>query len=226
MPTKCCVPNCRGNCKNGPRVSTFIFPKSPELRSKWLAAIKRNFEPSQNSRKFGHILIVDRYQIQRPMGMHHPRSLSFEENPQGTPILRKTKTLNSGLLFSVTSEGSGRLFRCSDSKTLWPHFPVKGPIRRCKDILSMARTAHSIYNQYLECEKLRKNAAILEQNRDEEEKRNRQSEVNKFTAQRQDLKELWSKYDEVRKIKKGEHTVTESILSSVNSLSDLNKKKK
>ena len=90
----------------------------------------------------------------------------------------------------------------------------------------MARTAHSIYNQHLECEKLRKNAAILEQNRDEEEKRNRQSEVNKFTAQRQDLKELWSKYDEVRKIKKGEHTVTESILSSVNSLSDLNKKKK
>ena len=60
MPTKCCVPNCRGNYKNGPQVSTFTFPKSEDLKRKWLAAIKKriDFEPSPNSR-VSFILVYD-----------------------------------------------------------------------------------------------------------------------------------------------------------------------
>ncbi|MPC28225.1 hypothetical protein E2C01_021423 [Portunus trituberculatus] len=34
MPSTCCVPYCKGNCKTGPRVSVYRFPEQPELRYK------------------------------------------------------------------------------------------------------------------------------------------------------------------------------------------------
>ncbi|KAG8181064.1 hypothetical protein JTE90_014776 [Oedothorax gibbosus] len=50
MVNKCSVPNCRGNYKNGPKVTVFRFPKG-ELLRKWLVAIRRNdFKPTSNSR--------------------------------------------------------------------------------------------------------------------------------------------------------------------------------
>ncbi|XP_055924540.1 uncharacterized protein LOC129956631 [Argiope bruennichi] len=51
MPLICCVPNCNGNYRNGPRVSVFAFPKNEELKKKWLSAIHREgFYPTQHSR--------------------------------------------------------------------------------------------------------------------------------------------------------------------------------
>lgn len=51
MGFRCCVPNCRGNYDNGPRVSVFSFPKDEDLRRKWTRAIHRkNFHPSQSSK--------------------------------------------------------------------------------------------------------------------------------------------------------------------------------
>ncbi|XP_045110305.1 uncharacterized protein LOC123504081 isoform X3 [Portunus trituberculatus] len=51
MPSTCCVPYCKGNYKTGPRVSVYRFPQQPELRRKWLQAIKRKpFTPTRHSR--------------------------------------------------------------------------------------------------------------------------------------------------------------------------------
>lgn len=51
MPDKCCVPNCKGNFKTGPKVSVFGFPGNAELKQKWIHAIKRKeFFPSQRSK--------------------------------------------------------------------------------------------------------------------------------------------------------------------------------
>ncbi|KAG0701622.1 THAP domain-containing protein 4 [Chionoecetes opilio] len=51
MPSMCCVPNCNGNYKKGPRVSIFCFPRDKVLASQWLRAIKRdNFSPTASSR--------------------------------------------------------------------------------------------------------------------------------------------------------------------------------
>ena len=50
MPSSCVVPRCRGNYRNGPKVSIFTFPKDSELRKKWITAIKRdNFTPTEYS---------------------------------------------------------------------------------------------------------------------------------------------------------------------------------
>lgn len=51
MGFKCCVPNCRGNYDNGPKVSVFSFPKEKKLRQIWINAIHRmDFQPSQCSK--------------------------------------------------------------------------------------------------------------------------------------------------------------------------------
>ena len=42
MPFMCCVPNCKGNYRNGPKVSAFSFPNSEDEKIKWLHAIKRS----------------------------------------------------------------------------------------------------------------------------------------------------------------------------------------
>lgn len=50
MPRKCCVPACKGNYSNGPKVSVFTFPANKELRQKWLKAICRDdFVPTKQS---------------------------------------------------------------------------------------------------------------------------------------------------------------------------------
>lgn len=51
MPNRCVVPNCRGNYRLGPKVSSFSFPKANELLSIWIRAIKReNFVPTKHSK--------------------------------------------------------------------------------------------------------------------------------------------------------------------------------
>ena len=51
MPYTCCVPNCRGNYRNGPKVNVFGFPRDEELKKKWVHAIRReNFVPSATSK--------------------------------------------------------------------------------------------------------------------------------------------------------------------------------
>ncbi|KYN01446.1 hypothetical protein ALC62_07762, partial [Cyphomyrmex costatus] len=51
IPFKCCVPNCNGNYKNGPKVATFSFPKNEETKRKWLHAIcRKDFQPTNNSK--------------------------------------------------------------------------------------------------------------------------------------------------------------------------------
>lgn len=51
MPNKCCVPRCRSNYLNGPRVSVFSFPNDAELRQKWLKVIHReDFTPTRHTR--------------------------------------------------------------------------------------------------------------------------------------------------------------------------------
>lgn len=51
MPYACCVPGCRGNYKNGPKVHAFRFPTDAAMAAKWIRAIHReNFAPSKFSR--------------------------------------------------------------------------------------------------------------------------------------------------------------------------------
>ena len=51
MPFTCCVPFCKGNYRNGPKVTVFGFPQDPDLRKKWLHAIKRkDFQPSNSAK--------------------------------------------------------------------------------------------------------------------------------------------------------------------------------
>ena len=45
MPYTCCVPNCLGNYPNDPKVNIFGFPRSEELRQKWVHAMMRRFHP-------------------------------------------------------------------------------------------------------------------------------------------------------------------------------------
>ncbi|XP_046987114.1 uncharacterized protein LOC124575171 [Schistocerca americana] len=50
MPRRCCMPNCRGNYDNGPKVSVFYFPSDDNLRRKWLSAVHRqDWTPSKHS---------------------------------------------------------------------------------------------------------------------------------------------------------------------------------
>ncbi|XP_049774363.1 uncharacterized protein LOC126162092 [Schistocerca cancellata] len=50
MPRRCCMPNCRGNYDNGPKVSVFYFPSDENLRRKWLSAVHRqDWTPSKHS---------------------------------------------------------------------------------------------------------------------------------------------------------------------------------
>lgn len=60
MPHCCSVPNCKGNYRNGPKVTVFSFPKDPELVQKWIRAIKRDFVPTLHSRvcKLSSVIIV------------------------------------------------------------------------------------------------------------------------------------------------------------------------
>ena len=41
MPYMCCVPNCKGNYRNGSKVQVISFPKNDELKQIWLHAIKK-----------------------------------------------------------------------------------------------------------------------------------------------------------------------------------------
>lgn len=55
MPSRCCVPLCRGNYPNGPKVSVFGFPKDEIMKKQWLAAIQRkSFIPNTNSKVGSH----------------------------------------------------------------------------------------------------------------------------------------------------------------------------
>lgn len=66
MPYRCCVPLCKGNYPNGPKVSVFGFPKDVELKKHWLSAIQRkDFSPSANSRvSVKSILLIFIHHIQ------------------------------------------------------------------------------------------------------------------------------------------------------------------
>ena len=51
MPYMCCVPNCKGNYHNGPKVHVFGFPSDEDLKRKWINAIQwENFIPSETSK--------------------------------------------------------------------------------------------------------------------------------------------------------------------------------
>ncbi|XP_045139057.1 uncharacterized protein LOC123520642 [Portunus trituberculatus] len=51
MPSRCCVPLCKGNYPTGPKVAVFSFPRDEELSGEWIRAIKRdNFTPNHSSR--------------------------------------------------------------------------------------------------------------------------------------------------------------------------------
>ncbi|KAG8175476.1 hypothetical protein JTE90_004168 [Oedothorax gibbosus] len=51
MPSRCCVPYCKGNYPTGPKVSIYRFPKDPDTAKKWIQAIQRkNFIPNKASR--------------------------------------------------------------------------------------------------------------------------------------------------------------------------------
>ena len=41
MPFICCVPNCKGNYRNGPKVTVFKLPDDTDVKEKWVHAIKR-----------------------------------------------------------------------------------------------------------------------------------------------------------------------------------------
>ena len=51
MPFACVAPGCNGNYRKGPKVTVFGFPEKPELRDRWLQAIKReHFSPTKCSK--------------------------------------------------------------------------------------------------------------------------------------------------------------------------------
>jgi len=51
MPSRCCVPLCKGNYNTGPTVSVYSFPKADGLKKAWLAAIQRkDFNPTTSSK--------------------------------------------------------------------------------------------------------------------------------------------------------------------------------
>ena len=55
MPFKCCVPGCKGNYENGPKVSVFKFPVNETVSLAWQRAICRaDFKPSKTS-KVGYV---------------------------------------------------------------------------------------------------------------------------------------------------------------------------
>nr|XP_054927547.1 uncharacterized protein LOC129385210 [Dermacentor andersoni] len=48
---RCCVPGCRGNYDNGPKVRVYCFPRDEALKKAWLRAIPRkDFTPTAHSR--------------------------------------------------------------------------------------------------------------------------------------------------------------------------------
>ncbi|XP_077484882.1 uncharacterized protein LOC144094883 [Amblyomma americanum] len=48
---RCCVPGCRGNYQNGPKVRVYCFPRDEVRRKAWLRAIPRkDFTPTEHSR--------------------------------------------------------------------------------------------------------------------------------------------------------------------------------
>ena len=50
MGYKCCMPFCKGNCRTGPKVSVFSFPRNPDIKRKWMKVIQRaDFDPSTSS---------------------------------------------------------------------------------------------------------------------------------------------------------------------------------
>lgn len=51
MPFMCCVPRCKGNYADGPKVSVFSFPTDEPTKRKWINAIKReDFIPTKASK--------------------------------------------------------------------------------------------------------------------------------------------------------------------------------
>ena len=55
----CCVPNCKGNYKSGPKVSVFSFPNNNEEKARWLHAIKRDqYVPAKYSRVITYSFFV------------------------------------------------------------------------------------------------------------------------------------------------------------------------
>lgn len=70
MPYRCCVPNCKGNYPNTPKVAVFGFPKDVELKKKWLHAIKRkDFEPSATSKVKYYATIIVKIRDKAPVNL-------------------------------------------------------------------------------------------------------------------------------------------------------------
>ena len=53
MPFICCVSNCKGNYRNGPKVTLLKFSDDQDMKEKWVHSIKRKNFYSSNTRKVG-----------------------------------------------------------------------------------------------------------------------------------------------------------------------------
>ncbi|XP_064488572.1 uncharacterized protein LOC135400672 isoform X2 [Ornithodoros turicata] len=72
MPTRCCVPRCRGNFTGGPRVRVFSFPVDEPRRGEWIRQIRRkDFTPIKSSKvcerhfEKRYLLTTSRYEDKR-----------------------------------------------------------------------------------------------------------------------------------------------------------------
>ena len=58
MPSHFCVPNCRANYPNGPKVAVFSFPQDEDMKRKWLRAIPRQDFVATKASKVNNARII------------------------------------------------------------------------------------------------------------------------------------------------------------------------
>ncbi|KAH7974612.1 hypothetical protein HPB49_017448 [Dermacentor silvarum] len=84
---RCCVPNCRGNYDNGPKVRVFSFPKD-DRRAKWERAVRRDDIDIRSVRepKMCELHFKPQY-LRRTTTYTHPRNGRTIEAPMGATRL-------------------------------------------------------------------------------------------------------------------------------------------